>query len=79
MQGWTAIQGMELQEKEVNKVWRIQKICLESVNSKLKATKIIRQRRALYWQKIPESSSARRETVDIDIRITSRNGDRKIM
>ena len=79
MQGWTAIQGMELQEKEVNKVWRIQKICLESVNSKLKATKIIRQRRALYWQKIPESSSARRETVDIDIRITSRNGDRQIM
>ena len=79
MQGWTAIQGMESQEKEVNKVWRIQKICLESVNSKLKATKIIRQRRALYWQKIPESSSARRETVDIDIRITSRNGDRKIM
>ena len=79
MQGWTAIQGMELQEKEVNKVWRIQEICLESVNSKLKATKIIRQRKAFYWQKIPESSSARGETVDIDILITSRNGDRKVL
>ena len=30
-------------------------------------------------QRIPESSCARKETVDIDILVTSRNGDRKIM
>ena len=50
-----------------------------SVNSRLKATKIIGQRKAFYWQRIPESSCARKETVDIDILVTSTNGDRKIM
>ena len=50
-----------------------------SVNSRLKATKIIRQRKAFYRQRIPESSCARKETVDIDIIVTSRNGDKKIM
>ena len=50
-----------------------------SVNSTLKATKIICQRKAFYRQRIPESSCARKETVDIDILLTSTNGDRKIM
>ena len=50
-----------------------------SVNSGLKATKIIGQRKAFYRQRIPEFSRARKETVDIDILVTSRNGDRKIM
>ena len=50
-----------------------------AVNSGLKATKIISQRKAFYRQRIPESSCARKETVDIDILVTSRNGDRKIM
>ena len=50
-----------------------------SVNSVLKATKIIGQRKAFYKQKIPEFSCARKETVDIDILVTSRNGHRKIM
>ena len=50
-----------------------------SVNSRSKATKIIGQRKALKMQRIPESSCVRRETVDIDILVTSRNGDRKIM
>ena len=50
-----------------------------SFNSRLKATKIIGQRKAIYRQKIPEPSSARKETVDKDILVTSRNGDRKIM
>ena len=50
-----------------------------SVNSRLKATKIIAQRKAFYRQRIPRSSSARKETVDIDILVTSRNSDRKIM
>ena len=50
-----------------------------SVDSRLKATKIIRQTKALQRQRILESSRARKETVDIDILVTSRNGDRKIM
>ena len=50
-----------------------------SVNSRIKATKIIGQRKAFYRQRIPEFSRARKETVDIDILETSRNGDRKIM
>ena len=50
-----------------------------SVNSRLKATMTIGERKAFYRQKIPESSCARKETVDIDILVTSRNGDRKIM
>ena len=49
------------------------------VNSRLKATKIIGQRKAFYRQRIPESSCARKGTVDIDILKTSRNGDRKIL
>ena len=50
-----------------------------SVNSRFKATKIIGQRKAFYRQRIPESSFARKETVDIDTVVTYRNGDRKIM
>ena len=50
-----------------------------SVNSRVKTTKIIGQRKAFYNQRIPESSCARKETVDIDILVTSRNGGRKIM
>ena len=50
-----------------------------SVNSRLKATKIIGQRKTHYRQRIPESSCARKETVDIDILVASRNGDKKIM
>ena len=50
-----------------------------SVNSRLKATKIIGQRKAFYRQRIPEFSCVRKETVDIDILVTSRNGGRKIM
>ena len=38
-----------------------------AVNSRLKATKIIDPRKTFYRQRIPESSSARKETVDIDI------------
>ena len=50
-----------------------------SVNSRLKDTKIIGQRKAFYKQRISEFSRARKETVDIDILVTSRNDDRKIM
>ena len=48
---------------------------LPTVNSRLKATQIIGQRKAFYRQKIPESSCVRKETVDKDILVTSRNGD----
>ena len=49
------------------------------VNYRLKATKIIGQRQAFYGQRIPELSHARKETVDIDILVTSWNSDKKIM
>ena len=48
-----------------------------SVNSRLKAILIISQRKAFYRQRIPESSCARKEVVDIGILTTSRNGDLK--
>ena len=50
-----------------------------SVNSGLKATKIIGPQKAFYRHRIPEFSRARKQTVDIDIIVTSRNDDRKIM
>ena len=49
-----------------------------SVNSGLKATKIIGQMKAFCRQRIPEFSCVRKETVDIDILVLSRNGDRKM-
>ena len=55
------------------------KLQLMSVNCGLKATKIIGQRKASYRQRIPEFSCARKEIVGIDILVTPRNGDRKIM
>ena len=45
-----------------------------AVNSRLKVTKIIGQRKAF-----PRSIPARKGTADIDILVTLRNGDRKIM
>ena len=50
-----------------------------SVNSRLKATNIIGQRKAFYRQRIPGSSCETKEIVAIDILVTSRNGHRKIM
>ena len=50
-----------------------------SVNSRLKAFSIISQRKAFYRHRIPESSCARKEIVIMQILVTSRNDDRKIM
>ena len=50
-----------------------------SVSSRLKTTKIGGQRKAFYRQRIPEFSRPRKETGDIDILVTSRNGDKKVM
>ena len=41
-----------------------------SVNSRFKATQIIGQRKAFYRQRIPESSRARKETIDTHILAT---------
>ena len=41
--------------------------------------KIIGQMKAFYKWRVPEPSCARKETVDIDVPVTSRNGDRKLM
>ena len=48
-----------------------------SVNSRLKVTKIIGQRKTFYRQRITKPSCARKKTADIDILVTSRNGDKK--
>ena len=50
-----------------------------SINSRLKATKIVGQRKEFYRHRIPGSSCARKKTVDIDILVASRKGDRKIV
>ena len=50
-----------------------------SVNSRLKTTYTIGQRKEFYRQRIPQSSCVSKEIVDIDILVTSRNGDRKIL
>ena len=49
------------------------------VYSRIHTTKIIGQRKTFYRQIIPDSSCARKETVDIDILVPSRNVDRKII
>ena len=49
------------------------------VHSEFKATKMIDQRKAFYRQIILESSYVRKETLDIGILVTYRNGDRKTM
>ena len=77
---------MELQEKEEKdenhrgKLYRKNPRKKVSINSRLKAIYIIGQRKAFCGQRIPESSCAWKETVDIEILITSRRKDhRKIM
>ena len=50
-----------------------------SVNYRIKTICIIGQRKAFYRQRIPKFNCARKEIVDIDIRVTSRDGDRKII
>ena len=80
------LRGMDLQEKEEKdenhrgKLYRKNPRKKVSINSRLKAIYIIGQRKAFCGQRIPESSCARKETVDLEILITSRRkGDRKIM
>ena len=60
-------------------VWKKPTVKKISDNSRLNAIYIIGQRKAFYRQRIPEFSCTRKGTVDIDILVTSRSGDRKIM
>ena len=48
-----------------------------SVNSRLKVTKSIGETKAFYRHGIPEPSRARKETINIDIIVTSTNGTEK--
>ena len=50
-----------------------------TVNSRHKTTKIIGQKKAFCRQRTAESSCARKETVDIEVLVTSRDDDGKIM
>ena len=50
-----------------------------SVNFSLKTILIIGQRKAFYRQRIPEPTFVRKETVVMDIPVTSRDSDRKII
>ena len=43
--------------------------------TELKATETIGQKKELYRQRIPESTCVRKETDDIDLLVTFRNGD----
>ena len=87
MQGWTAttrhgvttIERSTKRLKHTGNLFRTNLQLKVSVNSRLKATWIIGQRKAFYRQRIPESSCASKEAIDIDVLVTSRNGDRKIM
>ena len=62
-----------IQRKLFRKNLKIKDCC-----SRLKATKTIK-RKAFCRQRIPESTCAKEESVDMDILITSKNGDRRIM
>ena len=77
---------MELQENEekdenhTGKLYRKDPRKKVPINSRLKIIYIIGQWKAFCGQRIPEPSCARKETVDLEILITSRRkGDRKIM
>ena len=73
----------EREEKDENhraKLYRKNPRKKVPINSRLEAIYIIAQRKAFCGQRIPESSCVRKETVGIDILITSRRkGDRKVM
>ena len=86
MQGWTATTRHGVTRKKSTKRFEhTQNLFRKSLQLKdvgkarLKATKIISQRKGFYTQRIPEPSWARKETVDIDILVISGNGHRKIM
>ena len=78
------LQGMRLQEKKAQKkITAYRKSVYKGPTVKrcllILDLKPLCQRKAFYRQIIPEPGCARKETVDIGILVTSRNGDRKII
>ena len=82
MQGWTATTRHGIIRKRSTKrlkhTWNLLRKNLQ-LNSRLKANKIIGRGKVFSRQRIPQYSCARKETVDIDILVTSKNGDREII
>ena len=78
------LQEKEEQEQNIFFKMKVHKKCVEktiyrwkvSVSSKLKVIWIIGQKKVFYSQRIPESNCGRKETIDLDILITYRNGDK---
>ena len=62
--------------KAVSKIPKEKKL---SINSKIKATLVICRRRTFCRQRIPESSCARKATIERETVIISRNDERIIM
>ena len=87
LQGWTATTRHGVTRKKNHKkitaykksVYKepAVKRCLLILD--LKPLKIIGQRKTFYRQRIPGCSCASKKTVDIEILVTSRNGDRKVI
>ena len=85
MQDYTATMRHGVTRKRSTKRLKHTGICLErtysqkiSVNSRLRATKIIGQRKALYGQRIPVPSCTRKETVDIQVCLTQSKNVRNV-
>ena len=49
------------------------------VNSGVKAIQITGKKKTFYRQRLPVSGCPGKETIDINILVTSRNGDRKVV
>ena len=73
------LQDKEKDEKHRGKLSRKNPREKTSINFGLITIYIKGQRKEFCWQRIPERSGTKNETVDIEILITSRKGDRKIM
>ena len=76
MQGWTVTATHGVTRKRSRK--RLKHLGNLFIKD-LKPFRLWDQKKAFYRQRIPESSCVRKETVDIDILVTSRNDGRKIM
>ena len=75
MQGWTVTTTHGVTRKRSRK--RLKHLGNLFIKD-LKPFRLWNQKKTFYRQRIPESSCVMKETVDIDILVTSRNGDRKI-
>ena len=81
MRGWTATVRHGLTRIRRKKMKTIEESCLEIIQGKNApiTSSHFGQRKAFYRQRIQESRRARKETVDIEILLTYRNGNRKMV